>query len=107
MIPACSQVAHQPDAIQLVDVAVPEENYEFISVTARSVHNAKLVGSALPSSSRWACPRLFEIEFIGRRNLLPRFYNASAYKFVVDKVVSVKRVPDSQHEEGECDSSAH
>lgn len=65
---------------------------------------AALSGSVLPWPSRWACPRKFKVEFIGRRNALPGF--DPAYRIVVDKVISVKRLPDPPHEAGECDPTA-
>jgi hypothetical protein len=63
---------------------------------------AELEGKALPWPSRWACPRLFEVEFVGRRNVWPGFYYGSEYKIVVDKLISAKRLPDPSHEPGEC-----
>ena len=65
---------------------------------------AQLVGKALPWPSRWACPRQFEVEFIGRRNLLPGF--DPAYRVVVDQLISAKRLPDPSHEPWECDAAA-
>jgi hypothetical protein len=65
----------------------------------------ELEGEALPWPPRWACPRNYEIELIGRRNLLPRFYGA-AYRIAVDRVESIKRLPDPPHEPGECDPAA-
>ena len=65
---------------------------------------AELVGKALPWPSRWACPRQFEIEFVGRRNLLPGF--DPTYRIVVDQLISAKRLPDPPHEPDECDPAA-
>jgi len=65
----------------------------------------ELQGKALPWPNRAACPRRYQIEFIGRRNLLPRFYGA-AYKILVDRVVFIKRLPDPPREPGECDPHA-
>ena len=65
---------------------------------------ASLSGSGLPWPSRWACPRKFEVEFIGRRNALPGF--DPAYRIVVDRMISAKRLPDPPHEAGECDPTA-
>jgi len=61
-------------------------------------------GKALPWPSRAACPRLWEVEFIGRRNVLPGF--APSYRIVVDEVIDFKRLPDPPHETGECDETA-
>ncbi|MEO5772487.1 MAG: hypothetical protein ABIQ32_00015 [Sphingomicrobium sp.] len=66
---------------------------------------AELVGQSLPWPSRWACPRKFEVEFVGRRNVLPRD-DPSAYRIIVDKVITAKRLPDPLHEPGDCDSTA-
>lgn len=66
---------------------------------------AELVaGKALPWPSRWACPRSWQVEFIGRRNVLPGF--APPYRIVVDEVIDFKRLTDPPHEIGECDESA-
>jgi len=72
----------------------------------RSVNCAELVGKALPWPSRWACPRKFAIEFIGKRNLQPQYYDDVAYKIVVQKVISIKRLPDPPYEPNECDPHA-
>lgn len=66
---------------------------------------AELVGKALPWPSRWACPRKFEVEFIGRRNALPRF-DPAAYRIVVEQLISAKRLSDPPHEPDECDPAA-
>ena len=66
---------------------------------------AQLVGKTLPWPSRWACPREFEIEFIGRRNELPRF-DPTPYRIIVDQLISAKRLPDPPHEPDECDAHA-
>lgn len=145
--------------IQQAHLAIPEENYDFLSVTTgpcipkigvgieprfqapckrmteprryrgtwfvafetsyftpvgtqscvetRGLTNcAHLVGKALPWPSRWACPRRFELEFIGRRNLLPQFYGGTRYKIAVDRVITLKRLPDPRYEPGECDPAA-
>jgi hypothetical protein len=65
-----------------------------------------LAGKSLPWPSRWACPRAYEIDFIGRRNALPNFFNGSAYKVVVDKLISVRRLPDLPREADQCDANA-
>jgi hypothetical protein len=65
---------------------------------------AELRGKKLPWPSRWACPRKFEVEFIGRRNVLPRAY--PAYRIVVNRLISAKRLPDPPHEADECDQAA-
>ena len=65
---------------------------------------AELRGTALPWPSRWACPRKFEIEFIGRRNNSPGF--DPAYQIVVDEVVSMTRLPNPPYEADECDPAA-
>jgi hypothetical protein len=67
---------------------------------------AELVGKALPWPSRWACPRRFQIEFVGRRNAFPALYGASAYQIIVDKVISAKRLADPPSEPGDCDRTA-
>ena len=61
-------------------------------------------GKALPWPARSACPRLWEVEFIGRRNVLPGSY--PGYRIVVDEVIDFKRLPDPPHEPGECDETA-
>lgn len=66
---------------------------------------AELEGKALPWPPRWACARQFEVEFIGRRNLLPQ-WSPSAYRVVVDRLISAKRLPDPPHEPNECDPAA-
>jgi len=65
-----------------------------------------LAGKALPWPSRWACPRRFEVEFIGRRNRLPGWMDGSRYEIVVDTLISAKRLPDPPHEQDECDPNA-
>lgn len=68
---------------------------------------AQLEGKSLPWPSRWACPRVFEIDIIGRRNVFPQLYGGLAYKISVEKVLSARRVlPDPPHEAGECEPSA-
>jgi hypothetical protein len=62
----------------------------------------ELEGDALPWPKRAACPREYRIEVIGRRNLLPRYLTGAAYKVIVDRVISIKRLPDPPHEPGEC-----
>ncbi len=69
-------------------------------------HCVELAGKVLPWPSRWACPRVFEVEFIGRRNAQPNFYDGPPYKIVVDELISVKRLPDPPHEPDECDANA-
>jgi len=59
----------------------------------------ELSGEALPRLKRWECGREFEVDFVGRRNVLPGFW--PAYKIVVDKLIWVKRLPDP-HDEN-CD----
>lgn len=53
--------------------------------------------------SRWACPKLYRIEFVGRRNVLPGF---GPYKITVDDVLASWPLPDPPHEPGECDEKA-
>ncbi len=67
---------------------------------------AELVGKALPWPSRWACPREYELEFTGRRNALPRFYEGTSYKIEVENLLSAKRLPDPRHEPDDCDPAA-
>jgi len=66
-------------------------------------------GKALPWPGRWACPRHFKIEFIGRRSLLPGPYGSfgmTQYRIVVDRLISAKRLPDEQkYDPRECDAS--
>ena len=62
---------------------------------------AELKGVGLPWPPEGACPRLFQIEFVGRRNVLPGF--DPSYRIVVDDVIGVKRLPDPPHEPGDCD----
>jgi hypothetical protein len=66
----------------------------------------ELAGDALPWPRRSDCPRQYQIELIGRRNLLPRYFTGAAYKVIVDRVVSVKRLPDPPHKPGECNPRA-
>ena len=66
---------------------------------------AELVGSALPWPGRWDCAREYEVEFIGRRNALPRFFRGAAYEVVVDELISAKRLPDPYDEN--CDPELH
>lgn len=61
-------------------------------------------GEALPWPSRAACPRLWQVEFIGRRNVLPGF--DPPYRIVVDEVIDFKRLPDPPHAADECDETA-
>lgn len=65
---------------------------------------ARLAGAGLPWPSRWACPRAYEVEFIGRHNTLAGV--DPVYRIVVDELISAKRLPDPQHESGECDEAA-
>jgi hypothetical protein len=67
----------------------------------------ELAGTALPWPPRDECPRTqeFELEFIGRRNVLPRHLEGSAYEIVVDKLISAKRLPDPYDDE--CDPELH
>lgn len=68
---------------------------------------AYVEGKALPWPSRWACPRKYEVEFIGRRNVLPGLYgNAFDYRIVVDELIEAKRLPDPPHESNDCDEAA-
>ena len=73
---------------------------------ATKAYCAWLVGKPLPWPSRWACPRMFEVEFIGRRNRLPGWLDGSRYEIVVDKLISAKRLADPPHEPDECDPKA-
>jgi len=66
---------------------------------------AELIGKALPWPGRWDCAREFEVEFVGRRNVLPGFYESAPYKIVVDRLISAKRLPDPYDEN--CDSNLH
>lgn len=75
-------------------------------VTLDSCADLTLVGESLPWPSRWACPRRFELEFIGRRTLHPHLTNLLAYKIAVDKIVSAKRLADPPHSPDECDPAA-
>jgi len=65
----------------------------------------ELDGEALPWPRRSDCGREYEVEFIGRRNLLPQFYEGAAYKIIVDKLISAKRLPDPYDED--CDPELH
>jgi len=65
-----------------------------------------LAGNSLPWPSRWACPREFDIEFIGRRNAEPNFYNGPRYKIVVDKLILMKPLPGPPYDPDECDAAA-
>jgi len=140
-------------AFSLAGAAVPEENYDFLSVTDgpcipqqgvgltpeqkaecarmtaprhyrgtwsvgfewsyftpvghRSCLNTKeqepcieLSGNGLPALKRWGCAREFAVDFIGRRNVQPGSY--PAYKIVVDRLISAKRMPDPPPDEN-CD----
>ena len=64
----------------------------------------ELKGEALPWPKRSDCGREFEVDFIGRRNVLPTFY--PAYTIVVDQVISARRLPDPPHDADECDAAA-
>jgi hypothetical protein len=66
-----------------------------------------LLGGSLPWPSRWACDRKFEVEFIGRRNRSPGLYgNAFAYKVVVERLITAKRLPDPPFDPDNCDPKA-
>lgn len=60
----------------------------------------ELDGKLLPWPSKWACPRMFEVEFIGRRNVYPRIL--PSYLLVVDKLISARRLPDPPRKRNEC-----
>jgi len=70
----------------------------------KSLGCAELRGEVLPWPSRDACPQTqkFELEFIGRRNVLPGF--DPAYTIGVEKLISAKRLRDSYDED--CDPKA-
>lgn len=54
-----------------------------------------LTGDVLPWPGRWECSRIYELEFVGRRNVLPGLHGGhSAYKIVADRLISAKRLPD-------------
>lgn len=56
-----------------------------------------IAGEALPWPGRWACSREYEVEFIGRRSLLPGPYlhgGVPGYRIAVDRLISAKRLPD-------------
>ena len=65
---------------------------------------AELAGSSLPWPPRWACPRKFEVEFIGRRNVMPGSF--PSYRIIVDELISAKRLPDPPRHPDECDAAA-
>lgn len=65
-----------------------------------------LEGKALPWPSGWACPRRFEVDFVGRRTVWPDLHNTFGYRLVVDRLISAKRLPDPPHEPDECDAAA-
>ena len=54
--------------------------------------------------SRWACPKLYRLEFIGHRNVLPA--SVPPYRITVDEVLAYSPLPDPPHEPGECDNEA-
>lgn len=54
-----------------------------------------LTGDVLPWPGRWDCSRIYELEFVGRRNVLPGLYGGySAYKIVAERLISAKRLRD-------------
>jgi len=60
-----------------------------------------LEGTTLPWPTRWECDREFELDFIGRRNVSPGFF--PSYRIVVDRLISVKRLPDPANDPEQCD----
>lgn len=66
----------------------------------------ELTGETLPWPRRSDCARKYQVEFIGRRNVLPYNYEGSAYRIVVNKVISVKRLPDPPRQQGHCEPVA-
>lgn len=66
----------------------------------------ELTGKALPWPRRSDCAHEYQVEFVGRRNLLPHNYEGSAYRILVDKVLSVTRLPDPSQEPGVCAAAA-
>jgi hypothetical protein len=65
-----------------------------------------LEGKSLPWPSRWACPRRFEVEFIGRRSVHPRMRFVFDYRVVVERLISAKRLPDPPFDPDNCDPNA-
>ena len=73
--------------------------------TANAADCIQLKGESLPWPKRSDCMRAYQIEFVGRRNLLPHTYDdGSAYRIMVDRVLSVKRLPDPPQGLGLCSS---
>jgi hypothetical protein len=71
------------------------------SANCAQLLNAKdALASAIRRDSSWACLKMYRVEFIGRRNVLPNV--DPAYRITVDELLAYWPLPDPPHKPDEC-----